>query len=405
MEVFVARQPIFDRSRRTYAYELLFRAARTDAFEHPDPDVASLRVIDTAFFLIGAKRITGRRRAFVNMTRDTLVKGYAGILPSPSIVIEVLESVVADAEVIEACRALRKTGHLIALDDVAPGAWSPELLKVADIVKVDFAQTDPAGRRDLARRFRLLGLRLVAEKVETEDDFRQALEAGYDYFQGYFFSKPSIVTSRDVPTSRLNLLRLLHTLNQPDADLGQIEAIIKCEVSLSLKLLTYMNLAAFAFRQRVMSVQQALLLLGVNGIRKWASVIALADAGGDKPFELVVASVVRAKFCEQLAVDARLGAEPAFFMGLFSMLDALLGRPLPELLDALAMAEDVRHALLGGMNALRRIYEVVLAYERGDWDAVVGWAASLGLDPNAIPGRYFAAVEWGNSTSRMEPSI
>lgn len=405
MEAYVARHPIFDRSRRTYAYELLFRSADTNVFAHPDPDVASLRVIDTAFFLIGTKRITGRRRAFVNFTRDTLVKGYASIIPSPSIVIEVLETVVPDDEVLEACRSLRRAGHVIALDDVVSGSCSPELVKVADIIKVDFAQVGAADRRDLVRRFRPLGLRLLAEKVETEEDWRQAVDAGYDYFQGYFFCKPAIVSGRDVPTSRLNILRLLHTLNQPDADLGQIEAMIKHEVSLSLKLLTYMNLAAFGFRQPVTSVRQALLMLGMGGIRKWASVVALAEAGGDKPFELVVASVVRAKFCEQLAVDAGLGAqaEDAFFMGLFSMLDALLGRPLAELLESLAMADDVRHALLGGANAVRRIYELALAYERGDWDGAIGWAATLALDERMLPERYCAAVEWGNSTAHMEP--
>jgi EAL and modified HD-GYP domain-containing signal transduction protein len=405
MDVFVARQPIFDRSRRTYAYELLFRTGRTGGFDHPDPDQASVRILEVAFLLIGVERLTGGRRAFVNFTRDNLVKGYASVVPSPSIVIELLESVPPDDEVLDACRALREAGHLIALDDVVYGQVPSDLVSVADIVKVDFVQNGPRERRLLAEQFRPRGLRLLAEKIETPADYREALDAGYDYFQGYFFRRPTIVVGKDVPASRLNLLQLLHEIHKPEADLGYIETVIKREVSLTLKLLTYMNLAAFGFRQRIASVRQALMMLGLRGIRRWASVIALADASDDKPFELVVNSVVRAKFCEDLT--GRIGladhAEDAFFVGLFSLLDAILGRPLPDLLARLPVGDDVRQTLLGADSNVRRIYEIVLAYERGDWEEVSRLAGILGLDESAIPETYLHAVGWGNSTAYMEP--
>jgi EAL and modified HD-GYP domain-containing signal transduction protein len=404
MDVFVARQPIFDRSRRTFAYELLFRDGRSDTYVATDPDQASLRVLDTAFFLIGPEQITGGKRAFVNFTRETLVKGYAAILPSPSIVVEILESVEPDAEVLEACANLRRAGHLIALDDVVLGAVAPELIEVADIVKVDFLLNGPGERRELAGLYRPRGLRLLAEKVETEDDWRQALDAGYDYFQGYFFSRPVIMAGKDVPPLRMNLLKLLHEINRLDVEIGQVEGIIKREVSLTVKLLTYMNLAGFGFRQKVTSVKQALLLLGTQGVRKWASVVALADAGADKPFELVVTSVVRAKLCERL-VSRVLGddrADDGFFLGLFSMLDVLFGRPLAQLLDTLPVADDVRRALLGEDNALRRLFELVLAYERGEWAEVSRQAAALSLDEREFPELYLRAIEWGNSTASMQ---
>jgi EAL and modified HD-GYP domain-containing signal transduction protein len=405
VDAFVARQPIFDRARRTYAYELLFRAGRTEhGAPGGDPDQASIRVLDIAYLLLGIERVTGGRPAFVNFTRDTLVKGYASIAPGSSIVVEILESVVADAEVLEACRRLSEAGHLIALDDVVCDQVSPELLEVADIVKVDFVQNGPQERRRLVEQLRPRGLKLLAEKVETEEDWRQAFEAGYDYFQGYFFSRPVIIAGREVPASRLNLLRLLHRIHQPDADLGQVESIIRHEVSLTLKLLTYMNLTAFGLRQPVSSIRQALLLLGVNGVRKWASVVALASAGGDRPFELVVTSVVRARFCELLAQRAggEARAEDGFFAGLFSLLDAILGRPLPELLDTLPIGDDVRRALLGQAGALRGVLDVVLAYERGAWDAVARLAAAHGLDERAVAEAYVTAVAWGNSTASME---
>jgi EAL and modified HD-GYP domain-containing signal transduction protein len=404
LDVFVARQPIFDRSRRTFAYELLFRDGRTDTYVAPDPDQASLRVLDAAFFLIGPEQITGGKPAFVNFTRDTLVKGYAAIVPSPSIVIELLETVEPDPEVLEACASLRRAGHLVALDDVVQGAVPPALLEVVDIVKVDFLLNGPRERRELAQEYRPRGLRLLAEKVETEEDWRQALDAGYDYFQGYFFSRPVIMARKDVPPLRTNLLKLLHEINRPDVEVAHVEAIIKREVSLTLKLLTYMNLAGFGFRQKVTSVRQALLLLGTHGLRKWASVVALADAGTDKPFELVVTSVVRAKLCERLASRALRDdlADDGFFLGLFSMLDVLFGRPLQEVLDTVPVAEHVRNALLGEDGPLRRLFEVAVAYERGEWAEVSRLASALALDEREFPELYLRAIEWGNSTARMQ---
>ena len=404
MDVFVVRQPIFDRSRRTYAYQVTCRAAR-DPLSHTDPDREALGVTDAASQLIGARHLTGRHRAFLNFSRDTLVRGHTAILPSASLVIEVAAAAGADAAVIDACGVLRKAGRLIALDGVAADGPSPALLKVADIVKVDFARTRDSQRRALARRFRGLGIRLIATKVATEDDWRQARDAGYEYGEGDCFSKPAVTTTRDVPLSRLHVLQLLHKIYQPDAELAQIEAIVRSEVSLALKLLTYLNSAAFGLRQRVTSVRQALLLIGVNGIRQWASAIAVADAAGNVPFELVVTSIVRAKFCELLAADAGMGAraEDAFFLGLFSMLDVLLGRPRAALVGTLSVADDVRHALLGGANPLRRLFELVLAYERGDWNGAVGWAATLTIPIATIPDRYCASLEWGNAMASIAP--
>jgi EAL and modified HD-GYP domain-containing signal transduction protein len=404
VDVFVVRQPIFDRSRRTHAYELIFRAIRAHGFARADPDAVLRQVVEDASDLIGRKRIAGGRRTFLNFDRDTLVAAHAAIIAAPMIVVEVAGTAVPDAGVLDACRSLRKAGRLIALAGVVAGGWSPELVKLADIVTIDFGRTEEGDRRKLSKHFRALGFRVIATRLETDEDWRQATEAGYDYFGGDFFAKP-VMVSGDIPVGRLNVLRLLHGIYQPDADLGQIERIIKSEVSLSMKLLTYMNSAAFGLRQRVTSIGQALLLLGVSGIRKWASVLAVAQAGGDRPFELVVTSVVRAKFCEQLAIDAgeRARADDAFFLGLFSMLDALLGRPLREVLDTLTIADDVRHALLGGHNAMRRLYDLVLAYERGDWHGVVGWAATLRIGERTIPERYCAALEWGNALAAVEP--
>ena len=405
MDVFVARQPIFDRRRRTYAYELLFRSdADSVDYDGSNADHASLHVLDASLSVLGLETLTGGKRAFINFTRDTLVNGYASILPKHSVVVEILETVEPDDEVLKVCRTLKDTGHLLALDDFVPGQSHEEFLELVDIVKVDFVQNTRDDRARVVDRLRPRGVKLLAEKVETPDDFAHALRAGYHYFQGNFFEKAVVLSARDVPASNLSLLNLLREINRPDADFRRIEEVIKREVALTYKLLSYMNRAAFAFRRKVQTLQQALMMLGESGVKKWVSMVALTAMGVDKPFELVVNSVVRAKFCESVALRIGIGerAHEAFLMGLLSLIDTLLERPLPELLGVLPLTEDVRQALLGEANELGDVYRLVLAYERGAWDQVPKLAADLGLSEAVIPDLYVQAIAWGNSTVAME---
>ena len=401
MDVFVARQPIFDRFCRTYGYELPFRSGWDNRFDSTDPARASVTVLATVFNVLGTERITGGKRAFVNFTRETLLEGFATILPSEQLVVELLEDIPPDGEVLEACRALRKRGHLIALDDVVWGAWSEPLLEVADIVKVDFALNGPRERGLLVTELRPLGVKLLAEKVETWADVAQALRIGYHYLQGYFFSEPEILAGKDIEASKRGRLQLLHEINRADTDLVRLEQIIKREVAFTLKLLTQLNRTAFGFSQRIVSVQQALLLLGERGVQKWASMVALSDIGRDKPFELVLGSVVRARFCECLTGLAGMAdrAQDGFFLGLFSMLDALLDQPIREIVARLPLAEDVCAALLGDVNRLGRLYRLAVAYERGDWPVMLESCATLGVDSAALPELYLGSVEWGHSTA------
>jgi c-di-GMP-related signal transduction protein len=345
--------------------------------------------------------------AFINFTRDTLVQGYASILPKEAIVVEVLESVEPDDEVIAACRALKRDGYSVALDDFRYRPELEPLLECAEIVKVDFLAADIAEQKQLAQALARRGIKLLAEKVETVDDFVRAGSVGYAYFQGYFFAKPNIVSRRDVPGFKLSYLTLLKEINRPDLDLVQVEEIIKREVSLSYKLLRYINSAAFSLRSRVVDVRQALLLLGQSGVRTWASVIVLSDLGQDKPSELVTLSVMRAKLCESIADRVGLTSrrQDVFLMGLFSLMDVLVGRPLDELLAELPLAEDVEQALLGGGGAVAPIFRLATAYETGDWARASGLAASLGLDESVLPGIYREAATWSDSSARLGDAV
>lgn len=406
VDVYVARQPILDRLRRTYGYELLFRDGQVNAFRGRDPELATAKVIDTSFFVLGIETLTGGRRAFVNFTRNALVDGYAAALPSRHLVVEILEGVPADDEVVATCRALKAAGYLIALDDVATDSPPAALLALADIAKVDFGQTDAAQRRLIARALRRRpGLKLLAEKVETEQDFTGALADGYEYFQGYFFARPAVVSGREIPASKVNILQLLREVHRPDPSHAHIANVIKHEVSLALKLLTHLRAASWGFQRPIESVDHAVLMLGDQGLRKWASVIATAVLGGDRPNELVVASVMRASFCEGLLLEIGPGdhAQDGFLLGLFSMIDALLGLPLAEAVDRLPLSDDVRAALLGQPNALREVYDVVLAWERGDWAQVARATAAFGLSEEAIASRYRSALEFANSMAAPQP--
>jgi c-di-GMP-related signal transduction protein len=404
MAVFVARQPILDRSRRTCAYELLYRRATTSTFDGAEGDQATLSVLDASFFVVGIESLTGGRQAFVNFTRETLIKGYAASVPRERLVVEVLEDILPDAEVVAACRGLKASGYLIALDDVVTVDVPAALLDLADIVKVDFQQTDGATRRAIARAFRRRQLRLLAEKVETGQDVEQALADGYELFQGYFFARPSIVSGREVPAVKQNLLGLLRETYQADPDHRRIEEIIRHDVALAFKLLARMRGVTWGW-QRVESVRHALLLLGDRGLRRWASIVAVGALGHDQPPELVVTSLVRAAFCEGLMGD--LGrddlTEEGFLVGLFSAIDAFLGCPLAEALERLAVPDVVRAALLGEDHPLRSALDLNLAYERGDWEEVSRLAAVLAVADDVVTTRYREAVEYGNALG-VEPS-
>ncbi len=402
LDLYVARQPILDRCQRTYGYELLFRDGPVNAFRGADPDVATAKVIDTSFFVLGIDSLTGGRRAFVNFARDAIVHGYASALPTTHLVVEILESVPADADVLKACRALKGAGYAIALDDVATSAPPEALLALADIVKVDFGQVAPAERSWIARELkRHRGVKLLAEKVETEVDFAEAHAAGFEYFQGYFFARPTLVSGRDIPASKVNVLQLLREVHRPDPDHAQVANAIKREVALALKLLRHLATANWGLKRPVESVDQAILLLGDEGLRTWASVVAIAMLGSDRPNELVAASVMRASFCERLLVEIGLAdhAHEGFLVGLFSMIDALLGLPLAEAVDRLPLADDVRAALLGKPGTLRAVHDVVLAWERGDWTAVARTAAVIGASNANLGACHGGAAEFASSTA------
>jgi c-di-GMP-related signal transduction protein len=396
MQRFVARQPIFDLKMNVYAYELLFRSSLDNFFDrNMDSDSATSHVIADSFLLFGIESLAEGHKTFINFTRNVLVNNYAALLPKSCVVIEILENIEPDDEVMTACQTLKDKGYTIALDDFVSEPKYAPLLDLADIVKVDFMISPLEERQRLAETLIPRGIKMLAEKVETREECEQARDMGYSYFQGYFFSKPVIIAQGDIPSDKTNMLRLLKEVNEPDIDFGRLADMIRAEVSLSYKVLRLVNSAAFGLRSKINDLHRALGFIGESGIRKWISLLAMTNMAGDKPSELVVISLVRARFFELLALKSRLKNRSSdfFIMGLFSQLEALVGRPLEELLSDIPLPTDVMEALLG-KGRLNMVLRLADALEQGDWNRLSKLAAGLGIDEEPLAANYLEALQW-----------
>jgi c-di-GMP-related signal transduction protein len=392
---FLARQPIFNSARVVYGYELLFRSGPENRYDGTRPDLASASTVDS-ILLFGMERLTPGCRSFLNCTRDFLIRDFATMLPRDRVVIEILESVPMDDEVHDACRRLKQAGYLLALDDFEDRPdWKP-LIAMADFIKVDLLTTPPADQLRLAHTYLPLNIRMLAEKVETYDDFNRTRGWGYTYFQGYFFSKPEMLSRKDIPQNQMNYLLVLQAVNRAHMDIAEVSERIKAETSLSFRLLRYLNSPAFPLIVEVHSIPHALSLLGERGTRKWVSLIAVTCMASGKPAELVALPLIRARFCELLAPCTGLAesANDLFLLGLLSAMDAILDMRMPDVLKEIAIHEDIRDALLGKANKLRDIFEFVRNYERGRWEEISSSASRLGIREDAIPPLYVEAVEW-----------
>jgi EAL and modified HD-GYP domain-containing signal transduction protein len=402
MDIFVARQPIFDVKQQLFAYELLFRNGNETAFSGVDGDEATSEVICRSFFAMGMENITGGRRAFINFTGNLLIKEIPLLLPNEIAVVEVLETVEPSRAVVEACKKLKRDGYLIALDDFVFDPRFRPLLEVADIVKVDFSITKGYERKRVMQYINQKHLRFLAEKVETREDFEQAVVMGYSYFQGYFFSKPVLVKGKDIPNNRLQQLRMLQQINNPDMNFDEIEKLVRQDVALTYQLLKLINSSKFGMKTQIHSLKQALVLLGKRELAKWISLMMLRSMGEEKPSELLLLSMVRARFAENVAIKTGMQAKAPelFMMGMFSLIDVFMERPLPGILAELPIAEEIKKALLGEKNTFRQVYDLICAYEKADWDAVLQLAANAKLAAGEAADIYQQAVEWADNLFR-----
>jgi len=377
----------------------LFRDGIEDFFSGSvDADVASRSTLNTSM-LLGLDVLCDGRRAFVNCTRDILLKDYVTLLPSGQTVVEVLETVPADDLVVAACRRLKEAGYMIALDDFAVNDPRETLTDLADIIKVDLRATSAADAATMVKRYGPWRCRMLAEKVETREEFVATSKAGFRYFQGYFFRRPETLTAHEIPSNQLNYLRMLTAVAQPELDLRGIENLVKGETSLCYRLLRYLNSAAFGFGAEIHSVRHALSILGEREVRRWIRLVATLGAGQHKTSDLVLASLVRARFCEQLSPKIQHGDSDLFLMGMLSLMDNILEIPMRQVLDNVPIDQESKAVLLGGASRLRPFYELMRAQESGEWKTVSELARQLHLSETDIAQSYWQALQWARAVS------
>lgn len=401
-DVFVARQPIFDRDKNIYAYELLFRDGTANYFPDIDGDEATTTLLSNTFFTIGMARLAGGRKTFINFTQRLLEKGVPLLLPKASTVVEILEDVKPDVVLMKACAQLAARGYTLALDDFVYQPALDPLIGMADILKFDFRLTPKTKIDACLKRLPQKPLRLLAEKVETPDEFETAQNMGFELFQGYFFCKPEIIKGREIPGSQLNLMRIMAQINGETFSCNELEQMISRDIGIAYKLFKYVNSAFFARPSKISSVKQALVFLGEKEIRRFVSLIAMTRLASDKPNELIRAACIRGKFCELLGAEAQESTSPSemFTLGMFSLIDAVIDQPMDKILRELPLSDPIERALLETRGRLAGYLELVRCYETGRWSYVTRLARALKLDSRCLPDLYLQACQWSDAASK-----
>lgn len=396
MNVFIARQPVFDRNLNVVAYELLYRAGQVNSAEGMvDPNQASKEVLVNAFSEIGLEKITNGLPALVNITQDILTSGSLPKGLQKLLIPEVLEDVLVNEDVIQEVKNLINLGYNVALDDfVFSDEWLP-LVRQARYIKIDVLALGTLGVKEQLAKLRMTGTvngKLLAEKVETHEEFELYRTLGFDYFQGYFLCKPHIMSGESVPASGLVITTLLAELSKDDYDIEEVERIICQDPRLSYKLLRVVNSASFGLSRTIKTISDAIVILGSQELRRWSSMLALSSVD-NKPNELLVTAIVRAKMCELLAEKLDRKFSGGYFTaGLLSLLDALLDKPLSEIVERMPLSAEIELALLTGGGDVGQVLNWVISYEAGKFEE----SNVSGLEAEDFWDIYMSSLEWAN---------
>jgi len=407
-QVFVARTPILTRRQQVLGYRLT--AGRRKGPQPPvthnrhdaqassdvnDDDEASQ--IADVLASAGPDALTQGRAAFVRVTPRALSSGIIQNLPPERIVLELDANIQPDWDVLDVCVEARARGFRLALDNFTPGSAAAGLIPRVDFLKIDVRDSRTAEER--ARTvacFRQGRTTLIAKNVETNTDSETAARDGFEYLEGFFFQRAVPANDRRMLPQQVTMLRLLRAVNDPNLSIAELEGLVKHDAALCYRILRAVNSAAAARRHTVFSMHDALLLLGRDVVRRWASIWTVAGLNNSAPGEVVVMSAVRARLCELLAASAPCGVEPgeAFLLGMCSLFDTILGRPMAELVEKLPLADETRRALAGGPTPARAILDCVVAYERGAWDNCEALAKRAQVNHQVLPGAFLEAIRW-----------
>lgn len=387
--IFIARQPIFDVELNVQAYELLFRDEDVSVANISDGNMASSQVMINAFLEIGIDSISDNRISFINLTRDFIV----GRLPLPvtpnAVVIEILEDIVVDDELILALKNFSSQGFRLALDDYTFTDDKKPLFDIVDIVKIDIMDCDRDTLVSDVRALQKCNVKLLAEKVETREDFELCKSLDFDFFQGYFISRPEVIKGQALNSSRISLLKVLAMLEDPNCEVDVLEILLSQDVTISYKILRIVNSSFFGFRRKIDSVKQAVVALGMKAIRDWFIILALTSID-DKPRELIMLTLVRARMMKALAQKKNLSPDLCFTTGLFSSIDAIMDQPMSQVMKELPLSNDIANALIRREGEVGKLLTLVLNYERGNWSSVT----DCGISAEDLSSAYLGSMAW-----------
>ncbi|GGY72589.1 histidine kinase [Cellvibrio zantedeschiae] len=394
----LARQPIFNTQMKVVAYELLCRSSHVNQANFSNGDAASSQVLLNAFTELSITNVVGKHLAFINFTRNLLQT------PPPfdrkQLVVEVLEGQKVDAAMLHALKVLREHNYTIALDDFILTPETEHLIPYADIIKLDVLQLSAQDVVSHTKRLKPFGIKLLAEKVETYEMLEFCKSAGFDLFQGYFLARPQIISGRKMSDNKQSVLQLLSALQDPDVPVEKIEKMLARDTVLSFKLLRLVNSAAFGLARKVDSLKQAIMLLGLNKIKNWVNILAMSNLG-DKPHELSVSALTRARMCELIAnqFSAKTKTDGYFTVGLLSTLDAFMDAPMTTLLDSISLSAHINDAILNQLGSEGKVLEITTYYEKGEWEKI-DWGYLEGHNINAeqLAQIYVDTLEWVDKT-------
>lgn len=393
---YVARQPILATNERVIGYELLFRAGVWNLFHSNDPDDATRTVIDMSS-LHGFNILCNRRLAFINCTRETLLEGWINILPPEQVVVEILETITPDAEIRQACNSLIAAGYQLALDDFILDDPRESLADFVDFIKVDLTLVSLDDAAKIAARYYGKNCKLLAEKVETREDFAFTKKAGFQFFQGYFFRKPEMMCMRSVAANQTVYWRLLRVVTKPELDWREVEDVIKKDATLCLRLLRYLNSVVFGLRNEIRSIRHALAIIGEAEMRRWCRLAVVLEMTRNRPPELVLSALIRARFSELIGNRIDHGTSDLFLLGLLSLMDSILKIPMEMVLEDLPLDREIKTALLEATGSLATVHKLVLAFESGDWNNVATLCAELRLSEEFVAESHWDAMGWAET--------
>lgn len=394
MDIFIARQGIYDINDNVIAYELLYRDSLKNSFNPLiEENEATYSVIQN-ISSFGLDNLTDNKKAFVNFPEELIKKNTATLLPSNKVVIEILENVKPTKEVIENLVYLKNMGYSISLDDVDSFKNIINFIGVIDIVKVDFRLANKEERRIIELICKKYKIDLLAEKIETREELEEAKELGYKYFQGYYYSKPSVFLGKDLSVKNTSIFMLLAELLKEEFDIDKVESIMKNDIALTYKFLRFINSAYFNFLQEVKSIKQAIVLIGREELRKWLSIMTFVRMSSENN-EYAKNTIIRAKLCEEIAREIKCKEEAsAFMVGLFSNIHMMIEKDVEYVVETLPLNIEIKNALLGKDNLLKDILDITIAYENMDKEEILRLSDKMNINKSKLVELYYKSIEW-----------